>query len=506
MSDDPSAKSGITSHTLTIDSTADAPLYWQIYTNLRSVILTGRLEQGRQLPSSRALASELGISRTTVLRAYDQLLAEGYVEGFKAKGTFVASVIPAPEQSYPEPHLEARAVSTNSSMSARLSDMGQRIVHSPRATLADFAMPQGGAFSAGVPALDAFPIKLWAKLVSRHVRQLGETSLAYQDAAGYLPLRQAISDHLTLTRRVRSLPEQIIIVSGSQGALHLVSRLLLNPGDEVWLEDPGYLGARGAFLGVGATLVPVPVDAEGLDVAEGIKRSPTAKLAYLTPSHQFPLGVNMSLARRLAILEWATQAESYLFEDDYDSEYRFGGRPLAALQGLDKAGRVIYCGTFSKTLFPALRIGYLVLPENLVDVFLAARQFVDVHTPLLEQLALTDFLTEGHYGRHLRRMRKLYGQRRAALLGALKPLPLDVYASEMGMHCVAWLPKGMSDQFVAERAAVHKVDVTPLSKFRLESLKPEVWQGLMLGYACADETEIRQATTRLATALKESGT
>jgi GntR family transcriptional regulator/MocR family aminotransferase len=269
----------------------------------------------------------------------------------------------------------------------------------------------------------------------------------------------------------------------------------------VWIEDPGYLGARSALLSAGARLVAVPVDDDGLDVNEGIKRSPSACMAYISPSHQFPLGVTLSLARRLALLEWANRTGAWILEDDYDSEYRFGGRPLAALQGLDNEGRVIYIGTFSKTLFPALRLGYLVVPPDLVDVFAAARFVADRHSSMLEQSTLTDFIVEGHFARHIRRMRALYAERQRILLDAAKrdlDGLLDLMPTETGMHLTGWLPNGVADREAAKRAAEHDVDVSPLSWY---CLTPPVRGALLLGYGATGPAEIRAAVKRLAKAL-----
>ncbi|MCX6047910.1 MAG: PLP-dependent aminotransferase family protein [Chloroflexi bacterium] len=485
-----------------IDPTLDTPLYWQLYHHLRAAILAGRLKQGMKLPSTRALADQLHVSRNTVLNAYEQLIAEGYLESMEASGTFVASVLP--EQLLTTPARPALSNRQPDVRQPRLSKIGQAFLTAPAPIapppIASSDKPR--AFRTGLPAFDAFPFDLWAKTIARQARHATGNALVYQDSAGYRPLREAIADHITVTRRVRCTADQIIIVAGSQGGLDLVARLLLNPGDAVWLEDPGYPGARGAFLGVGAQLVPVPVDQEGLMVNVGMARCPEARLVYLTPSHQFPLGVTMSLARRLAVLAWAKHAGAYILEDDYDSEYRFAGHALAALQGLDEAHCVIYSGTFSKVLFPALRLGYLVLPPPLVDVFLAARRFIDIHPPLLEQTALTAFISEGHFGRHLRRMRTLYAERRGALLSAMADLPLEIYASETGMHCVGWLPPGLDDQTVTRQAARHDVEVTPLSKF---SITPMTRQGLLLGYAGIDESQIAAGARRLADALRLAG-
>ncbi len=491
---------------LTVDPALTAPLYWQLYTHLRDSILAGRLKRGTKLPSSRALAGELNLSRNTVLNAYQQLEAEGYLESVEASGTFVASVLPDLLPPPAKPSLRAKPSSPPNRVRPRLSHNAETLLTAPTMS-SPFSRPAAKAgqraFSAGEPALDAFPFDLWGKIVARRVRHVSGLHLIYQDSLGYRPLREAIAEHMTVTRRVNCTADQIVITAGSQGALDLIARLLLNPGDPVWMEDPGYLGARGALAGVGAKIIPIPVDDEGLNVETGIARCPAARLVYLTPSHQFPLGVTMSLARRLAILDWAKRANAYIIEDDYDSEYRFAGKPLAALQGLDNSDCVIYIGTFSKVLFPSLRLGYLILPPALVEAVLAARRFIDIHPPLLEQAVLTDFIAEGHFARHLRRMRNLYAQRRTALLKAMQDLPLDLYAAETGMHCIGWLPGGTDDKAVAYHAAQHNVDVTPLSKF---SVVPMNRKGLLLGYAAVDVKHIREAACRLALALTETGT
>jgi GntR family transcriptional regulator/MocR family aminotransferase len=290
-----------------------------------------------------------------------------------------------------------------------------------------------------------------------------------------------------------------MIVPGSQGALDLSARVLVNPGDPVWIEDPGYSGARSAFLGAGAQIVPVPIDHEGLVVNTGIARASQARLVYLTPSHQFPLGVTMSLTRRLALLDWAKRANAYIIEDDYDSEFRFATRPLATLQGLDNGDRVIYIGTFSKVLFPSLRIGYMILPPALVDSFLIVRRMIDIHSPMLEQAVLADFMIEGHFTRHLRRMRALYAERRRALLEAARKLPLEIDAPEAGIHCVGWLPDGIDDLELASRAANYDLDLTPVSNFSLEALPRK---GLLLGYGGFDERTIKEGVQRLGALLR----
>jgi GntR family transcriptional regulator / MocR family aminotransferase len=354
----------------------------------------------------------------------------------------------------------------------------------------------------GVPAIDAFPYTTWARLVGRHARHSLRAVATYQDPLGYRPLRESISAHLAITRGIHCTADQVLIVSGSQGALDLVARALLEPGDRVWMEEPGNPGARGAFLGVGARLQPIPVDADGLDVAVGAASAPQARLAYVTPAHQFPLGVPMGLARRLALLEWATQSDARIVEEDYDGEYRFRGRPLTALQGLDRARRVIHVGTFSRTLFPALRLGYVVCPPDLVDALVAARRYIDRHPPILEQLALADFLTRRHFARHIRRMRTLYAARGASLVAAVAAECrglLEVRMPETGLHVVGWLPPGWADRSVAERANQEGIGALPLSAF---ALRPLQRGGLVLGYGAVPTEQMRAAVQRLARAIR----
>ncbi len=471
------------------------PLYQQLYSRLQAAILFGELKHGMKVPSTRALADELGVSRNTVLNAYRQLMVEGYLESAGGDGTYVARVLPdqllsAPADQAIKQSQPKAAPPTEISKNARLQ-LTSQLRYEP-AQLSKKGEPR--PFRSEVPAMDAFPYKIWSRLVIRRARNMPSRDFVYQESAGYRPLREAISAHITLSRQVHCTPEQIIITSGAQGALDLAVRTLVNAGDPVWMEDPGYPGARGAFLGAGARIVPVPVDNEGLAVEQGIERAAQARLVYLTPSHQFPLGVTLSLSRRLALLEWARQAGAYILEDDYDSEYRFAGRPLASLQGLDDAGRVIYIGTFSKVLFPALRIGYLVLPPALVDPFLAVRRLAGIHSPVLEQAALADFMTEGHFSRHLRRMRSLYAERRASLLDALKELPLEIQSQEAGIHCVGWLPDWIDDRELVRRGAAQALELTPVSEFCLEPLGRK---GLLLGYAGFSAKELWEASRRL---------
>lgn len=486
---------------IAFDESSSIPLYRQLYERLRANILSSQLRAGARLPSSRSLAQELGISRNTVTAAYDQLLAEGYIESRVGHGT---SVIPLPPEQLinvaPARLAPFSAVPGHPALSQRGKLIaGMTFMATSEAFLADIS-----PFRAGMPALDAFPFALWSRLVQRHTRTSLPAMGLYQQSSGYRPLREAIAAHIGVTRGMRCTAEQVLIVSGSQQALDLAARMLLDPGDAAWIEDPGYHGARNALLAAGAYLVPVPVDAEGISVSQGRVLAPQARLAAIAPSHQFPLGVTMSLSRRLELLEWARQSNAWILEDDYDSEYRFIGRPLSTLQGLDSTQRVLYIGTFSKVMFPSLRLGFLVVPPDLVDAFANIVHTTILHHSLLEQMALADFISEGHFARHLRAMRTLYAERASTLvrvaheeLGAL----MEMNMPHTGLHTVGWLPPGVDDRLVAYRAHVQGVEVTPLSTF---AQAPLARGGLLFGYAPFEEDIIRSGLRRLARVLKES--
>ncbi len=483
-----------------LDATLPVPLYKQIYERLRGAILTGQLERGARLPSTRALASELGVARMTTALAYEQLVLEGYLESRVGQGTVVARSLPATLFTAQQESKREKRADSGETSPLRLAKSLRPLKDIPWPTRPEGQT--GGTFSGGEPGLDLFPYEIWARLIARHARQSLREFAHYQPPAGYYPLREAIAAQVGVTRGVRCTPEQVIMTAGSQGALDLAARTLLSPGEAAWLENPGYFGARGALLAAGARLVPVPVDEQGLVVEIGRERCESARLVSTTPSHQFPTGVTMSLARRMLLLDWARQAGAWILEDDYDSEYRFRGRPLEALQGLDHDGRVLYIGTFSKVLFPALRLGYLVAPTELIEPLLLMRRALDMHLPMLEQMALFDFLREGHYARHLRRMRHHYQKLRDLLsrelqahLGDL----LEVHASEVGMHLVGWLPPGKDDQRAAELAAQVGIQVLPVSAYSLEPLPRG---GLVFGYAGTDEGAISHEVKRLRGALE----
>ena len=474
------------------------PLYQQLYDGIRDEILTGRLSPGTRLPSSRMLAAGLQVGRNTVMLAFEQLRAEGYVQGRRGAGTYVTHTLPENVLYIRPQRMNTRE---RSALMRPLSVRGKTLVK----TAARWGFPSNtapSAFRFGVPALDAFPSAIWARLTARRWRKLN-FPMVESYPAGYPPLQQAIATYMNAVRGVRCHSEQVLIVNGSQQALDLAARVLLDPGDVVWVEDPGYLGARSALAAAEAHLVPVSVDGEGLSVETGIEQAYQARMVYVSPSHQFPLGPTMSASRRLSLLSWAAQVNAWVLEDDYDSEFRYAGRPLACLQGLDTEGRVLYLGTFSKTLFPALRLGYFIVPERLIDAFLAARAVSDRHSPVLEQAVLADFIAEGHYARHVRRMRTLYAERQHCLLEAahqeLNGL-LDLTPADAGMHLVGWLPRDISDQDATSAAIAQGVETIPLSSYAMAPLSRGA---LLLGYAGFATAAIRMGVKRLAVALRQ---
>ncbi|MFP6746898.1 MAG: PLP-dependent aminotransferase family protein [Alphaproteobacteria bacterium] len=490
---------------LDLDRSSGGPLYRQLYAGLRQMILDGRLPSGSRLPANRVLAQDLSLSRNTVATALQQLLAEGYVETRRGDGTYVAAELPdaGPERRRPERFGHDKAqIRDDVARHYGLSRRGR--------TLAAISRPSasGGAAFAPGPDIAAFPFATWARLLTRFWRRPGRELAISHDAGGYPPLKAAIAAYLGALRGVRCEPGQIIVVGGAQQAIGLASQVLLDHGDQAMVEEPGYGGIRGALTAAGLRIALTPVDGEGLDIAAGEARAPLARMVCVAPSHQFPLGVVMSLRRRLALIEWARRRQAWILEDDYDSEYRYAGRPLAALQGLDPTGRVIYIGSFSKVLFPSLRLGYLVVPPDLVDPFIAARRVLDEHTAMLAQPVLATFIDDGHFGAHVRRMRRLYAGRQEALLEAARRHLdglLEIRADEAGMHLIAWpgaaLNGVMDDQRAARAAADAGIAATALSASYVG--KPSR-QGLMLGYAAHDETAIADASRRLAAVIAAS--
>ncbi|RUL72201.1 PLP-dependent aminotransferase family protein [Dyella choica] len=480
---------------VTLDAAHAAPMYDQLSEWFRRAILDGRLRPGQRVPSTRSLAKELNISRVPVLSAYEQLYAEGYLQTFVGAGTCVARSIPVETK----PVKPAQRESQRSLAPSAPRRIAQRVagLRAPPQTWAD----NNGAFRVGLPAIDHFPTAAWSKLIHRHVRQPKLEHMIYGSPMGYLPLREAIAEYLGTVRAVRCDATQIIITTGSQQGLQVCAHALLEAKDRVWMEDPGYPGARQAFHTVDASIVPVPVDEEGLNVDEAVRLERHARVAYISPSHQFPLGVTMSAARRMQLLSWASRAGAWIIEDDYDSEFRFGGRPLASLQGMDTDDRVIYVGTFSKVMFPALRVGYIVVPKDLVTGFAAVRDAFDTFSSTLYQAALTDFIREGQFARHIRRMRAMYLERRVALLeGIAQHLDdkLEVVGTNAGMQLAALLPSGIDDVALSIKTAKLGISTRPLS---ICYAKPPKRGGVILGYSGASVAEIRDGVRKLRSCL-----
>jgi len=491
-----------------IDAAQAVPLWRQIYEQIRGAIASGRLAAGARLPASRALAADLVVSRNSVTAAYAQLRAEGYLVQRGRVGTFVASLEPDRVEMSARPARSRKAAQAVPEKGRRpLSRMAAMALASAE------RLPRGDRgpavpFRIGDPAIDVFPVRVWSRLVARSWRG-GRVPLGYLDPAGARPLREAIAEYLIGSRGVRCEWQQVFIVSGTQQAVDVAIRLVLSPGDAVWIEDPCYSGARSAIDASGVTAVSVPVDGEGISVDEGLRIDPTARGVYVTPSHQFPLGAVMSVSRRLALLGWAANADAWIIEDDYDSEFRYASRPLPSLQGLDEQGRVIYVGTFSKTLFPGLRVGYLVSPPGLVDAFQAAFALGGRFASADAQLVVTEFITEGHFERHLRRMRALYAARQAALLThAQDQLSewLDVSPSAAGLHLIGWIrDRSSSATRIIERAAGVGVELRALSHYTQRVPKRDA---ILLGYAAFTPVAMQAAARRLRGALagrRESG-
>ena len=478
---------------IALDSSRKIPMYRQLCEWFRRAILAGQLRPGQRVPSTRSLAAELKVSRIPVSSAYEQLHAEGYFETFVGAGTCVARSIPDDAL---KPGIEkilraSRQVSNGKAL--RKVSRRVALMRLPTQTWSNKLVP----FRVSLPALEHFPTRIWSQLLNRHSRKSTRQFMAYGDAKGYVPLREAIAEYLGAVRAVRCEASQVLVTTGSQQGLQLSAQVLLDANERVWVEEPGYPGARQVLTMAGAQLVPVPVDHEGLEVAEGIRRARNARAVYITPSHQYPLGVTMTATRRMLLLHWAMRSGAWIIEDDYDSEYRLGGRPIASLQGLDTDARVIYIGTFSKVMFPALRLGYMVVPKDLVDEFSVAREAIDQFSSTLYQAAMTDFIREGHFARHIRRMRMLYIERRKALVQAIHKRmgdDLEVIGAEAGMHLVALLPPGVSDVAISRRAAEMGISAMPLSSCYA---KPPLRGGLILGYGGADARQIHDGIRRL---------
>jgi len=476
---------------------AGMPAHRWLYSAIRAQILDGALRPGSHLPSTRELATLYDLSRGTIVSAFEKLISEGYLEAFTGSGTRVSKTLP-------EDWLNVRrsgVVNQNKRVLPKrhLSAYAKRITLFP-----GYDNRVTRAFRSNVPNLDAFPMELWTQITARVLRRASTQHLLGCPPMGYEPLQSAVADYLASSRGVKCQPQQIVIVSGVQEALDLTARLFVDRGDRVCMESPSYIGASQVFEALGAKALHAGMDSEGMKLPGHAARN--VRLAYVTPGHQFPLGTTMSLARRLALLDWARSAGAIIFEDDYDGEFRYSGRPIPALQGLDRASCVLYAGSFSKVLFPSLRLAYLVVPEGLVDRFASAKSLTTRHAPVLDQAVLSEFIKEGHFGRHIRRMRELYAERLATLLQTaaqeLRGL-LEISPIEAGLQTVGWLQKGISESAAAKAAQSRSVDVTPLSTY---CRRPMSRPGFQLGFAAVDPREIRHGVRDLAAALEPLAT
>jgi GntR family transcriptional regulator/MocR family aminotransferase len=484
---------------INLDGNSTSPLYHQLYEQLRETILTGKLLPHQKLPSTRSLAKSLKISRTTVTQCYEQLIAEGYLQTQVGSGTFVSSDLSTPTTTLfsddiwrsPSEFVDRH---TND-LGIKLSTYGDRVSRSCSPTITTSDAPI--SFRYGSPALDFFPVKIWRKLFLRHCGS-NLTLLDYSpDIFGHLALREALCNYLKIVRGVRCQPEQIVITNGSQQALDLITRVLIEPGEAIAIEDPGYIAARRVFQMQGAKLFPVPVDESGLIISK-LFALPKPKLIYVTPSHQFPTGAVLSLSRRLELLTWAQGNNTVVIEDDYDSEFRYDSRPIPALQGLDRQDSVIYIGTVSKILFPSLRIGYLILPPSLVKVFATVRWLIDRHTPAIEQQMLADFINEGYLERHIRRLRNLYDRRRQALVMALKRYlgeRVQIFGANAGIHLMVKIETSLSDRAIIEAAARLGVGLFTTENYYLQGISKGEF---LLGYSEPNEIQIEEGIKILA--------
>lgn len=461
------------------------PLFRQIYLQMRAAVLSRRLGPGTKLPATRGLAAELGVARSSVIAAYEQLLAEGYVAGRTGSGTYISNDLPEP--------IEGGARRMKRAAAAHLRPV-RAVPRFSEAMIENEDRP----FSTARTLMDARTVEIWRKLTQREFRPFAPIHRGYSDTRGLAELRRSICDYVQAARAVRAEPEQIIVTAGTQQAIDIALRVLLAPGDAVWVEDPGYPMTQAALAAAGARLCPIPVDAHGIDVAAGVRAAPRARAAFVTPSHQYPLGIVLAMARRLALLDWARASGAFIVEDDYHSEFRYGGRPLASLQGLDEGERVIYVGTLNKVLFPGLRLGYMVVPRPLLEAFVAQRFVMDRQPPTLAQTVVAAFMGEGYLAAHIRRMRLIYREQRDLLVGELRRRLGDeiaVEAPDQGMHLVAYLRRAGDDVALARAARRQGIIARPISPM-YRAAPPR--HGLLLGFTGYPRQVLLPAAARLA--------
>ena len=470
------------------------PLYTQLYEQFRAMILSNRLRPGDRLPASRNLAKELGVSRVIISQGYEQLMMEGYLIGKTGSGTFVNDTLP-------DNLLNAEKID---SVKSKI-ETNQNSISTNKNIPLLFDASGLSAFQIGTPSLDFFPYKTWNNVGAKILKELKGFNLGYGDTLGYLPLRKAIASYLRVSRAVSCETEQVIVVTGSQLGLNLIVECLLKKGDKVWMEDPGYHGAVAAFSNAGTAICPVPVEEDGLNIKYAIRKFSDARLAYVTPSHQFPLGSTLSHAKRLQLLAWAKQNQMWVLEDDYDSEFRYKGNPLASLQGMDAAGVVIYSGTFSKVLFPGLRLAYLVLPSiDMVNKFRQIKINIDRQSPIMEQLILSRFMEEGYFLRHIRKMRLLYDERQTILIKLMHEYLGDYFRlniSASGMHLICWLSDKINTIKFQQEIKKEKLVVSFVSDFTISNRMPTA---IALGYTAFSKYKLKTGVERLVRCVQNS--
>jgi GntR family transcriptional regulator/MocR family aminotransferase len=482
-----------------LDATSLRPIGAQLYSALRELMLSGAIATGVRLPATRTLASDLGVSRTTVIDAFERLLAEGLIVSRVGSGTFVSDILdkerpqPATDTDETQPHQKEPRLSRAMGWAMAHFSQRERLPHRPR------------AFVTALPAFDAFPTAQWARVAAKHWRSSREDVMGYGEPFGLSRLREAIATHVRSSRGITCIKEQIFVVGGAQQAFYLIGTALLDPGDKVWFENPGAIGARNSLVACGADLVPVPVDQDGLRVEDGLKAAPDFSLAFVTPSHQQPLGHIMSLERRFALLHAAERAGAWIIEDDYDGEFFFGRQPIPTLKSVDRTGLVIYVGTFSKSLFPALRLGFMLVPEPLIPVFERISTSFVQGVPTSVQAGVAEFIDEGYFATHIRRMRSVYAERHATLIEAARSQSdglLDVMPAESGLHTIARLPRHISERAATEAAAARGIVVSPIARF---SIVPTGENGLVLGFGAVKPREITEGVAGLTAAIRALG-
>lgn len=487
-------QSGAVLTLVAVDRLSRVPLFRQLEDQLRNAILAGSLPGGTRLPSSRMLAAELEISRPTVVLVLERLVGEGFLEARHGAGTFVTRMIPQHLPRLMPTALTEQAMAGGGPDAPRLSQAGARFA----AMDANIGTSEARPFLPNAPAYDKFPFGLWQTCANRQARQSFRAGMGYADPAGYAPLRRAIADYLAMHRGDRCDPEQIVITPGGHTAFMIATLLLTDPGDRLLFEDPGPVIARNLFESLDRRIVSVPVDAEGMDFEAAVHGVARLRMAFTMPSRHHPLGRTLSLARRLRLLDWAQASAAWIIEDDYDSEFRYTGRPLPSMRSIDASGRVLYVGTFSKALFPALRVGYFVLPPALVQVFRNAMALMFRSVPLETQMVLADFITQGHFATHLRRMRELYMQRRRDFIETAAEVSdgrFQIDSPDSGMNVIAWLPEGVDDSRIHAKAQDMGIHCYPLSDY---CVRPYPRSALILGFTCVQSHLLRPGLQALA--------